>query len=135
MEYDLLMHLPQGMMELRQARAVFLETGNVIPFDYILEGIKESVILNEKELLTGLEMDQKKREQDIKVAQKNALETTKKGIEGKDFETMIASNAQAVNEYSARYTEIERNYMNDVIRSIATYFNRPMEKAVEGEVE
>jgi len=122
MMYDMLMHLPQRIENLLNAK----ESGNLDGFEYILNDIKK--LMKDQNFDKGLEKDLDGLKTTMDTMTKDIRETLKEALESKNDDEVIQILMTLSNAVKENYTNSQLKYMDDAVESVISYIDALKQK-------
>jgi len=122
MIYDMLMHLPQRIENLLNAK----ESGNLDGFEYILNDIKK--LMKDQNFDKGLEKDLDGLKTTMDTMTKDIRETLKEALESKNDDEVIQILMTLSNAVKENYTNSQLKYMDDAVESVISYIDALKQK-------
>ena len=122
MMYDMLMHLPQRIENLLNAK----ESGNLDGFEYILNDIKK--LMKDQNFDKGLEKDLDGLKTTMDTMTKDIRETLKEALESKNDDEVIQILMTLSNAVKENYTNSQLKYMDDALESVISYIDTLKQK-------
>ena len=122
MIYDMLMHLPQRIENLLNAK----ESGNLDGFEYVLSDIKK--LMKDQNFDKGLEKDLDGLKNTMDTMTKDIRETLKEALESKNDDEVIQILMTLSNAVKENYTNSQLKYMDDALESVISYIDALKQK-------